>query len=214
VAAKQISGVTIPDSKIARHATELLRDTASEFLFNHSTRVFIWGALTGQRKHLLFDPELLYIGAMFHDIGLTHAYRRSQVRFEVDGANAAREFLRSHGIPEAAVERAWTAIALHTTPGIPEYMHPDIALVQSGAAMDVIGRGYDEFTEEQRQTVIRAYPRGDDFAHAIIDTFYEGLKHRPESTFGTLNDDYLAYKDPSFKRGDVCSMILASRWAT
>ena len=179
----------------------------------HSNRVYHWGALTGKRKGLIFDPELLYTAAMFHDFGLTQNYRESRLRFEVDGANAARDFLRTYGIPEQDIERIWTAIAIHTTPGIPEHMHPEIALVNAGAAMDVVGRGYDEFTDEQREAVIAAYPRGNDFKHGMIEAFYQGMKHRPDSTFGTFNDDVLAVKDPNFKRGNLCSIILGSHWA-
>ena len=84
---------------------------------------------------------------MFHDIGITQRYHDSQLRFEVDGANAARDFLRSHGLSQGDIEKVWLAIALHTTPGIPEHMHPEIALVQAGAGMDVAGRGYELFTD-------------------------------------------------------------------
>ncbi|WP_343713243.1 HD domain-containing protein [Inquilinus sp.] len=205
-----IAGVGIPDSRMACEVTQLVRDTESDLLFHHSTRVYFWGALAGKRKGLVFDPELLYVAAMFHDIGLTARYRDSQLRFEVDGANAAREFLRGHGIPETDVERVWAAVALHTTPGIPEHMHPEIALVQAGAAMDVVGRGYHDLTAEQREAVIAAYPRGSDFKHEMIEAFYQGMKHRPDSTFGTFNDDILAFKDPNFRRGDLCSIILGS----
>jgi HD superfamily phosphodiesterase len=139
--------VRIPDSKLAREVTQLIRDTESDLLFHHSSRVYLWGALVAKRRGLAFDPELLYTAAMFHDIGLTRRYSESQLRFEVDGANAARDFLRSHGIPAGGIERVWLAIALHTTPGIPEHMHPEIALVQAGARMDVAGRGYEHFTD-------------------------------------------------------------------
>jgi len=207
-----IFGVKIPDSRIAREITQLIRDTESDLLFHHSTRVYFWGALTGKRNGLTFDPELLYAAAMFHDIGITHAYHESQLRFEVDGANAARDFLRGHGISEGDIEKVWLAIALHTTPGIPEYMHPVISLVQAGAGMDMAGRNYDHFTDEEREAVIAAYPRSHDFGHEVIEAFYQRMKHRPGSTFGTFNDDFLAFKDPDFQRGNLCSIILGSRW--
>jgi hypothetical protein len=208
------SGVRIPDSKLAREATEFIRDTENSLLFHHSVRVFFWGAMTGHRKGMTFDPELLYTAAMFHDIGLASRFRGSQLRFEVDGANAARDFLRSRGISERDIEIVWNAVALHTTPGIPEFMCPEIALVQAGAGMDVVGRGFEEFTDTQRTAVISAFPRESDFNRGIIDAFYEGMKHRPDSTFGTFNDDVLAFKDPTFHRIDMCSVILASRWDT
>src|SRR5262249_5522409 len=98
-----IAGVKIPDSKMARDLTQLIRDTESDLLFHHSSRVYLFGALTGQRKGLTYDPELLYVGAMFHDMGLTKAYRNSKLRFEVDSANAARDFLREYGVPKSSV---------------------------------------------------------------------------------------------------------------
>ena len=202
----------VPDSKLAKELTELIRDTESELLFNHSTRVYLWGALTGLRKNLTFDRELLYVGAMFHDIGLTERYRQSQLRFEVDGANAARDFLRSHGIAEQSVEIVWDAIALHTTPGIPEHKKAEVALVTAGVEMDVLGIAYHDFTAEQREAVTAAYSRGPAFKDNIIQAFYDGMKHRPDTTFGTVNDDVLALKDPAFKRTDFCSIILNSAW--
>jgi hypothetical protein len=208
----EISGIKVPDSKLAGDVTQFIRDTETDLLFLHSTRVFFWGAIAGKQKQLNFDPELLYVAAMFHDIGLTAGYHESQLRFEVDGANAARDFLRAHAIPEADVERVWTAVALHTTPGIPEHMHPEIFLVQAGAGMDVAGRGYENFSDLERQAVVSTYPRGAGFKNSMIDAFYAGMQHRPQTTFGTFNDDFLAFKDPSFQRVDLCSVILHSHW--
>src|SRR6201990_3592168 len=89
----KLAGVVIPDSKLAREVTELVRHTEPPLLFHHSSRVYYWGALTGKRRGLRFDPELLYVGAMFHDMGLTHQHSTTQERFEVDSANTARDFL-------------------------------------------------------------------------------------------------------------------------
>jgi hypothetical protein len=209
-----IAGIRVPDSKMARDLTELIRDKEPELLFHHSSRVFLFGALTGQRRGLRYDPELLYVGAMFHDIALTEAYRDSRLRFEVDGANAARNFLRNYGLSEESIETVWTAIALHTTPGIPEHMKPEVALVTAGVEMDVLGIAYDQFEAEERESVVAAHPRGASFKKDIIDAFYQGMKHRPDSTFGTVNDDVLALKDPHFQRTDFCKVILGSAWAS
>jgi HD superfamily phosphodiesterase len=203
----------IPDSKLAREVTELVRDTESPLLFHHSTRVYLFGALAGVRNRLKFDPELLYVGAMFHDMGLTKKYSSATERFEVDSANAARDFLRRHGIAEASIDIVWDAIALHTTPGIPQHKKPEVALVTAGVEMDVLGIGYEEFSDAQRKQVITAHPRGSHFKEGIIHCFHEGFKHKPETTFGTVNDDVLASFDPSFKRMDFCSIIRNSAWA-
>ena len=209
---KPIAGIIIPDSKLAREVTELVKDTESPLLFHHSSRVYYWGALTGKRRGLRFDPELLYAGAMFHDMGLTPEHASARERFEVDGANAARDFLRSHGIPEQDVETVWTAIALHTTPGIPPHMHPVIALVTAGVEMDVLGIAFSEFTEAEREVVVRAHPRPSRFKEEIIQAFYDGFHHKPETTFGTVNADVLADKDPSFRAENFCRVIRSSAW--
>jgi hypothetical protein len=208
-----VEGARIPDSKLAREITELVRDTESPLLFQHSSRVYYFGALTGEHRGLSFDPELLYAGAMFHDMGLTPKHSSAQERFEVDGANAARDFLRSHDIPQADVDTVWTAIALHTTPGIPRHMHPVVALVTAGVEMDVLGLSYPEFSDAERNAVVRAHPRGNLFKEEIIQAFYDGIKRKPDATFGNVKADVLADKDPTFKRGNFCSVIRGSAWS-
>jgi HD domain len=207
-----LARIRIPNSKLAREITELVRDTESPLLFHHSSRVYYWGALAGRRRELKFDPELLYAGAMFHDMGLTHQHSSSNERFEVDGANAARHFLRSHGIAQQDIDTVWTAIALHTTPGIPQHMHPVVALVTAGVEMDVLGLAYSEYSEAERAAVVHAHPRTPHFKEGIIQAFYDGIKHKPETTFGNVKADVLADKDPSFERGNFCSVIRASAW--
>jgi hypothetical protein len=202
----------VPDSKLAREITELVRDTESPLLFHHSSRVYYWGALAGKRGGLRYDPELLYAGAMFHDMGLTDQHSSEKERFEVDGANAARDFLRARGIRERDVETVWTAIALHTTPGIPQHMHPVVALVTAGVEMDVLGLAYSEYSDAEREAVVHAHPRPTHFKEDIIQAFYDGMKHRPDTTFGTVNDDVLADKDTHFVRTNFCSIIRGSAW--
>lgn len=207
-----IQGVRIPDSKLCRDIAELVRDTESPLLFNHSSRVFFFGALDGMHRGIKFDTELLYAGAMFHDMGLTAQYSSKTERFEVDGANAARDFLRSRGISENEVNIVWTAIALHTTPGIPQHMHPVIALVTAGVEMDVLGLTYDDYSDEERNAVVAAHPRTEYFKEDIIQAFYDGIKHKPDTTFGNVKADVLADKDPHFHRGNFCSVIRGSHW--
>ena len=210
--ALNIDGVTIPDTQLAREITELVRDTESALLFHHSSRVYYFGALAGKQRDLLFDPELLYAGAMFHDMGLTPQHSSATERFEVDGANAARDFLRSHGIDRAEIDTGWTAIALHTTPGIPQHMHPVVALVTAGVEMDVLGLTYNQYSAQERDAIVRAHPRSDHFKEDIIQTFYNGIRHKPETTFGNVKADVIADKEPDFKRGNFCSVIRESAW--
>jgi hypothetical protein len=207
-----VSDIRIPDSKLANEITEFIRDTESTLLFNHSSRVYYFGALAGQRRSFKFDAELLYAGAMFHDIGLVPAYSSAADRFEVDGANAARDFLRGHSVSELDIDHVWTAIALHTTPGIPQYMHPVVALVTAGVEMDVLGIDYASFSDPDRNAVVEAFPRTANFKEDILQAFYDGIKHKPETTFGNVKADVLADKDPHFHRGNFCSVIRNSSW--
>jgi HD domain len=207
-----ISGVMIPDSKLAREATELVHDTESTLLFNHSTRVYYFASLAGKRRGLKFDPELLYVAAMFHDMGLTPRYSSRSDRFEVDGANAARGFLHQRNISQPEIDTVWTAIALHTTPGIPQYMHPVVALLTNGVEMDVLGIAYSEFSDSDRQAIVGAYPRTEHFKEDIIQAFYGGIRQKPETTFGNVKADVLADKDPKFQRINFCSVIRGSQW--
>jgi HD superfamily phosphodiesterase len=207
-----VEGVAIPDSKLAREITEVVRDTETPLLFHHSSRVYYFGALAGKRRGLKFDPELLYAGAMFHDMGLTSRHSSLNERFEVDGANAARDFLRGHGISQAETDTVWTAIALHTTPGIPQHMHPVVALVTAGVEMDVLGFAYREYSDIEREAVVKAHPRTVDFKEDIIQTFYDGIRNKPETTFGNVKADVLADKEPRFHPGNFCSVIRRSAW--
>jgi hypothetical protein len=212
-APKSIGGVNVPDSKLAREIKEFVLDTETELLFNHSSRVYYFGAIAGKRRGLQFDPELLYAGAMFHDVGLMPAYSSPADRFELDGANAARKFLSERGISPQDLDIVWTAIALHTTPGIPEYMHPVIALLTAGVEMDVLGIKYPEYADEIRRAVVAEYPRTPHFKEEIIQAFYNGIHKKPDTTFGNVKADVLADKDPKFIRGNFCHVIRSSAWS-
>jgi len=212
-APKSIGGVRVPDSKLGREIKEFVLDTETELLFNHSSRVYYFGAIAGKRRGLPFDAELLYAGAMFHDVGLMPAYSSPADRFEVDGANAARKFLSERGISPQDLDIVWTAIALHTTPGIPEYMHPVVALLTAGVEMDVLGIKYPEYEDEIRSAIVAEYPRTPHFKEDIIQAFYDGIHKKPSTTFGNVKADVLADKDPNFIRGNFCHVIRGSAWA-
>jgi hypothetical protein len=205
------AGVAAPDTKLANEATELVRDVTTDLVYDHSRRVFFFGSLQGRNRGLSFDPELLYIGAMFHDLGLNEEHRGSGRRFEVDSANEARRFLQARGVPEDSVRRVWTAIALHTTPGVPEFMEPEVALVTAGVEYDVMGIGYDDVSDAERAEITALHPRPD-FKRRIIEAFTEGMAPRPETTFGTMNADVLERFVPGFQRGNFVDIIENSAW--
>jgi hypothetical protein len=207
-----IAGVRFPDSPLTRDATQLVGDISTPLLFAHSRRVFLWGSLQGTREGLEYDPELLYVGSMFHDVGLLEGHRSADERFEVDGANEARRFLESRGLLEDQVMTVWLAIALHTTPGVADYLQPEARLVHFGAAYDVVGRNYDDVPAEQRDQVLAVYPRTG-FKDGIVDAFYDAIKDKPLTAYGTINADILEAKDPSYVRPNMCARIRGSAFA-
>jgi len=204
-----IAGVEIPDSRIAREATELLREVSTQLLYDHSRRVFLWGALQGANRGLRVDPELFYVAAMFHDLGLVAGHRSADERFEIDGANEARRFLEQRGVPEASVMTVWEAIALHTTPEIPRYKQPEVALVQAGVELDVLGQGFSEVPAAAREDVLAAHPRAG-FKEGIVDAFADGMRFKPGTTFGTMNTDILEARMPGYVRPNFCDLIANS----
>jgi HD domain len=205
------AGVTVPDTKLARDATELVRESTTGLVYHHSRRVFWFGSLQGRNRGLSFDPELLYIGAMFHDLGLNEQFRSSGRRFEVDSAGEARRFLQDHGVPEDSIRRVWTAIALHTTPGIPEFMEPEVALVTAGVEYDVLGIGYHDISDDDRAAITALHPRPD-FKRRILRAFTDGMVPKPETTFGTVNADVLERFVPGYQRANFVDIIENSEW--
>ncbi|OQP38623.1 phosphohydrolase [Niastella yeongjuensis] len=209
---QSVAGIVIPDSTIAKQATALLLEHGTEFLYNHSLRTFIFASLGGMQKKVKYDPELLYVSAVFHDLGLTPHYSSQDLRFEVDGANAARDFLKSHGLSQQVLQLVWDAIALHTSPGIAEHKESEVALLNYGVALDVVGRDYSTLTEKEREDILQQFPRSD-FKKTIIPTFFDGFKHKTHTTFGNMNADICAYMIPNFHRLNFCDAILQSPWS-
>jgi len=203
------STIQIPDTKLAREAHDILREFSTELLYNHSNRVYLFAAEQGRQQNLRFDPELLYVSAAFHDLGLLKEYSSESERFEVDGANAARQFLVAHGIPQDKAQTAWEAIALHTTPGVTQYMDPEVALLFTGVGLDVLGEGFDKFPAELREEIVAAYPRIN-FKEGIVKSFFGGFAHKPASTWGTVKADVCERFIAGYKSPNFCDLIANS----
>jgi len=203
------SALAIPDSLLAKEATDILRKYSTDLLCNHSIRVYLFAAEQGRQQKLRFDPELLYVAAAFHDLGLIKNFSSQTERFEVDGANAARQFLAAHNVPEEQVQTVWEAIALHTTPGIPQYMRPEVALLYSGVALDVLGKGFDQFPSELRHEIVAKYPRKH-FKEGFIQEYFSGFAHKPSTTHGTVNASVCERYIPGYKSPNTCDLIAAS----
>jgi hypothetical protein len=204
-----ISATAVPDTRLAKEATAILREYGTDLLFNHSHRVYLFAAEQGRQAKLRFDPELLYVSAAFHDLGLVKKFISETERFEVDGANAVRQFLTAHDVPEEQIQTAWEAIALHTTPGVTQYMKPEVALLFSGVGLDVLGEGFDRFPVELREQIVAEYPR-ENFKEEIVQAFFGGFAHKPGTTWGTVKADVCERFIPGYKSPNFCDLIANS----
>jgi len=206
-----IAGVEIPETSTVIDATRFIRESTSPLLFHHSRRVFLFSSIHARALRIDPDPELLYVAALFHDAGLLTPFSEVQQRFEIDGADHAGAFLADHGFSSRSIEVVWNAIALHTTPGIPARMGPEIAATNLGVLTDAVGLGLDKLDPVLVEEITAAHPRGD-FKNQFLETLHEGLKHRPNTTYGTVNADILEHFDPEYHPVTLVERVMGSPW--
>ncbi|MET8585580.1 diguanylate cyclase [Streptomyces collinus] len=138
-------------------------------------------------------------------------YSGTQQRFELDGADRARAFLLDRGFSETAADVVWRAIALHTTPGIPGRMEPEVAATHYGVLTDVVGWGLGKLESDRLDEIVAAHPRRD-FKKEFLRVFVDGLRDRPDTTYGTVNADILEHFVPGFRRMSMVRRIMESPW--
>jgi hypothetical protein len=206
-----IAGVEVPETAAVAESTRLIWQTTSPLIYHHSRRVYLFAQLHARRLGMTPDPELLYLAAIFHDSGLMTPFSDVEQRFEVDGADHGRKFLFEHGFSSTAAETVWTAIALHTTPGIPARMGPEIAALHLGVLTDVVGFALDELAADQVNEIVDVHPRGD-FKTEFLSAYFDGQKNRPETTNGTVNSDVLEHFMPEWRRTTTVERVLDSAW--
>ena len=196
----------VPDTQLTREATGLLHEFSTPLLFNHSHRVFFWANELGRQTGQKYDQELLFLCAAFHDMGLLKKFSSADDRFEVDSANAVRQFLEHHNVPAARIQVAWDAISLHTTPGIAAYKPIEVELLYNGVGLDVLGIGYEHFTEDLRKKIVAQYPRVN-FKQDIAKAFLGGFEHKTQTTEGTCNEDICSHFIRNYKRSNFYEQI-------
>ena len=152
------AGIKVPDTALVRDAIDLSRSLLEPFLFNHVMRSWLFGILLSDAAEVASDAELLAVAAILHDLGLTERYT-AENRFEVDGAYAAREFMKDRGISAQQTQVVWDAIALHTTPTLALHKEPEVVMTHSGIAVDVLGAGIDRIPQEKHRAILTAFPR-------------------------------------------------------
>jgi hypothetical protein len=172
-----------PDTEMCLAAMELARDHSPPFLFNHVMRTFAFGRDAGALRSAQYDPEMLFLGSVLHDLGLVEKFQ-GEDRFEVDGADAAADFLSRRGYSDKKIAVIWEAIALHTTPSVPQRKQPEIALLQLGAGIDIGAIPRSLVTPESVAIILAEYPRLG-FKKAMLETMGAVIRRKPMT--GVLN---------------------------
>lgn len=198
---------SLPDSTIAQKASELVSKTVPEFLFYHSMRAFLFADALGRRDGLKYDRELLYLGAVLHDVGLAESFPGKE-RFEVEGADAARTLVLGNGLSEEKAEIVWDAIALHTTVAVALRKRPEIALVALGTALDVSGRRIDELDQRTVSDILHGFPRCN-FKQAAFDLLVSYAKRRSKLIPFTWISD-VARTCPEIKCSTIAEILHSS----
>jgi hypothetical protein len=183
-----LAGIKVTDTSLVRDAVELARSSSEPYLFNHVMRSWLFGILLSEGAESAPDPELLAVSAVLHDLGLTERYN-GEDRFEVVGANAARIFLRSHGISMQQTQLVWDAIALHTTRSIALHKEPEVAMTHSGIAVDFLGVGLDRIPRDKQRAVLTEFPRLA-FKDEIKACLCNVVRRKPATCFDNVLRDF------------------------
>jgi len=205
---REVAGIRIPDSSLALEAEEVVRESSPRCLLNHAFRTYLFGELLGRSRKLKYDSELLFVGAVMHDLGLTEKFV-GQERFEVDGADAAQTFLAQRGVSDEKNAVVWDAIALHTCVGIADRKRPEIALVHFGAGIDVAGLRLEEVEVPDINEVLQAYPRLD-FAKVFLESIARVLREKPHTAALNFAADVGKRFIPAFQALNFCDLVISA----
>ena len=170
-------GMPVPDSALARRARELITDVAPPFLVNHSVRSHAWAVELARHDRLQFDPEILYVSAILHDIGLVPAYDLGGC-FEVDGAIAAERLVSEAGEPEARARAIHDVIALHQVETLPTDPASEVVLLWDSTGIDVTGDRFADIRPAIIPGLLAAYPRAD-FKRGFSALFADQVSRKP-----------------------------------
>jgi hypothetical protein len=203
-----VAGVQVPDTPLITRAVEYARKNSEPYLFNHVMRSWLFAVSLAELKQTEHDGEVLAVATLLHDLGLAEAFS-GPLRFEVEGANAARSFARSEGIDERRAQLIWDGVALNSTPSLALYKETEVALCTAGIGLDWGGWGYEALTRSQVEEIVAAFPRLDmkqRFTRAVCGI----VETRPATTYDNFARDFGERFVPGYQRPSVVDLLLNS----
>jgi hypothetical protein len=208
IATRLVAGVSVPDTPLISRAIEYAREHSEPYLFNHVMRSWLFAVILAQLSESAHDAEVLAVTTILHDLGLAKAFD-GPLRFEVEGANAARAFARNEGIDDRRSQLIWDGVALNSTPSISLYKETEVALCTAGIGLDWGGWGYDKLTEAQVAAIVDAFPRLEmkqRFTRAVCCV----VETRPATTYDNFARDFGERFVPGYKPTSTVDYLLNS----
>jgi len=184
VATRLLAGVSVPDTPVVSRAIEFARARTEPYLFNHAIRSWLFASTIAQRNQTVHDGEVLAVATILHDVGLADDFK-GPLRFEVEGANAARAFAREQGFDDHRVQLIWDTVALNSTPSIALHKETEVALSTMGIGLDWGGFGYDTLNETEMAAIVAEFPRLE-----MKKQFTRAVCHIVESRRDTTYDNF------------------------
>jgi len=203
-----LAGVLLPDTPLIASAIRYARENSESYLFNHVMRSWLFAVSLAQLHKATYDGEVMAVATLLHDIGLAEAFN-GPLRFEVEGANAARKFAQSAGLDDRRCQLIWDTVALNSTPSIALYKEAEVSLSTAGIALDWGGWGYDSLPPARITEIVATYPRLEmkkRFAHAVCRI----VETRPASTYDNFAGDFGERLVPGYKRPSIVDFLTGS----
>jgi hypothetical protein len=201
-----LGGVTVLDTPLITRTLDLVRTHSEPYLFNHAVRSWLFAVRLGQLQGIPHEPEIVAVGTLLHDLGLTKEFTGPK-RFEVEGANAARSFAREQGFDDREMQLIWDTVALNSTPSIAFYKETEVALSTAGIGLDWGGFQYDQIPPGEIKAILAAFPRLD-MKKGFTDSVCRICRTRPETTYDNFARDFGERFIPGYKAPSTVDLLM------
>jgi hypothetical protein len=200
-----LGGITVSDTPLITRALDHVRTHSEPYLFNHAVRSWLFAVRLGQLQGGAYDEEVVAIGSLLHDLGLTPGFMGPR-RFEIEGADAARTFAKEHGLAEDRARLIWDSVALNSTPSIGLYKEPEVALCTAGIGVE-FGFQYDRIPPNEMKSILAAFPRLE-MKRRFTDSVCRIVKTKPETTYDNFAGDFGERFVPGYARPSTVDFLM------